>query len=137
MISVKAAPALLQLYDFSKSGSDIIYQYMGMFSVNTKSKRWTIGAFSYMLDAFRINSQIIFATSKTIDPRSLEQFTFAFDISKTTLYKSTAYCNQTKMEFILSNLQVDEERATTAIPLVPDTSAEKRARCNICLRKRI
>ena len=87
-----------------------------------------------MLDTIRVNSQIIFAMSKTIDPRKLEQFTFAFEL---ILYKSTACCDQPKNGIYLSNLQVNEERATTDIPLVPDTSAGKKARCNICLRKRI
>ena len=58
----KCFTALVKFCDFSKGGIGIVYQHMGMFSVNTK--RWTINAFSYMLDTIRVNSQAIFAMSK-------------------------------------------------------------------------
>ena len=53
----------------------------------------------------------------------------------TILYIRTAYCNQTKIKkFILSDLQVDENRATTYILPVPYAFAGNRARCNICMK---
>ena len=46
----KSKPALYKLYDFSKGGTDIIDQKMGFYSYKSKSKRWTMNAFSYVLD---------------------------------------------------------------------------------------
>ena len=75
----KCKPTWLKFYDFSKGVTGIIYRIM-TFSVYTKSKLWTISAFSYTLDTIRVNSQIIFAMSKTIDPRKLKHFAFAFEL---------------------------------------------------------
>ena len=51
----KCKPALLKFSDISKGGTDI-YQRMGIFSVNIKSKRWAISAFSCMLNTIPVNS---------------------------------------------------------------------------------
>ena len=136
----KHKPALLKFYDFSKGGTDIIDQRMGMYSVNTKSKRWMVSGFSYILDTIRVNSQTVFAMSKKNDPRKLESFTFAFELVRQliiphiiTRKNSTVglpIVIKQKMEFILG----DEDIATSSIFPVPETSAGKRIRCNICLR---
>ena len=43
----------------------------------------------------------------------------------------TAYCNK---KIILSNVQVDEKRATFSIPPVPDTSTGNKAWFNFSLK---
>ena len=44
----KSKPTIYKLYDFSKGGIDIIDQRMGFYSCKSKSKRWTMNAFSYV-----------------------------------------------------------------------------------------
>ena len=80
----KCKPALLNFFNVSKGGTDI-YRRMGKFSINTKSKQWTIKA---------VNSQAIAAMSKTIDQKKTGVIYICPRISKKTL--RTAYCNQTK-----------------------------------------
>ena len=50
-------PAIGKQYDFTKGGTDIVHQKMEYISVKPKSLRWTISAFSYILDTARVNSQ--------------------------------------------------------------------------------
>ena len=65
----KAKPAVLKFYDFSKGGTDIVDQRIGSYTVNSKSKRWTMTVFSYILDTARINSQSLFFIKEGKDPR--------------------------------------------------------------------
>ena len=46
----KNKPAIYKLYDFSKDETDIIGQKMGFNSCKLKSKRWSMNAFSYVLN---------------------------------------------------------------------------------------
>lgn len=57
----KKKPALYKLYDFTKGGADIIDQKMNTYTVKPKSNKWTIVAFSYLLDTIRVNSQTVYA----------------------------------------------------------------------------
>ena len=52
----KKKPALYKLYDFTEGGTDVVDQKVGAYSVKLKSKRWTIAAFSYILDTVRVNA---------------------------------------------------------------------------------
>lgn len=49
----KDKPSILKFYDFSKGGTDVVDQRIGSYSVNTKSKRWSMTAFAYILDNAR------------------------------------------------------------------------------------
>ena len=56
----KSKPAIYKLYDFSKGGTDILIdQRMGFYSCKSKSKRWTMNAFSYVVDTCRVNASTI------------------------------------------------------------------------------
>ena len=57
-----------KLYDFTKGGTDIIDQKMGFYTTKSKSHKWTITAFSYVLDMARVNASTIFALNKRISP---------------------------------------------------------------------
>jgi hypothetical protein len=78
----KHKPALLKFYDFSKGGTDIVDQRIGFYSVSTKSKRWTMAAFSYMLDTMRVNAQTIFSMNNGVHPRKTKSFEFGMEIVK-------------------------------------------------------
>ena len=62
---------------FTKGGTDIIDQRMGFYSTKTKSRRWTMTGFSYVLDMARVNASTIFAMNKGVDPPTkLDSFNF-------------------------------------------------------------
>ena len=46
----KKKPAIIKFYDFTKRGTYIIDQRMGYYTCKTKSRKWTVSAFSYLLD---------------------------------------------------------------------------------------
>lgn len=46
----KNKPVLLKLYDFTKGGTDIVDQIIGAYSVDSRSKHWTLSSFSYLSD---------------------------------------------------------------------------------------
>ena len=41
-------PAILKLYDFTKGGTDVVEQKIGTYTVKSKSRKWTLVAFSYL-----------------------------------------------------------------------------------------
>ena len=44
----KRKPAILKLYDFTKGGTDVVDQKLGTYTVKSKSRKWTLVAFSYL-----------------------------------------------------------------------------------------
>ena len=57
----KQKPVLYKLYDFTKGGTDIVDQKMGTYTVKSKSRKWIMVAFSYLLDTIRVNACTILA----------------------------------------------------------------------------
>ena len=55
----KSKPAIRKFYDFTKSGIDIVGQIMGKHTVKPKSSKWTIAAFSYLLDVACVNASAL------------------------------------------------------------------------------
>lgn len=78
----KVKPAILKLYDHTKGGTDIIDQRIGSYTVKTKSKRWTIAAFAYVIDTARVNAGTLYAMKHDTNPRSLNSFQFGLDLAK-------------------------------------------------------
>ena len=64
----KSKLGIYKLYDFSKGGTDIIDQTMGFYSCKLKSKRWTMNAFSYVLDTCRVNASTKYAMNNDLQP---------------------------------------------------------------------
>ena len=77
----KSKPAIYKLYDFSKDGTDIIDQRMGFYSCKSKSKRWTMNAFSYVLDTCRVNASTIYAMNNDLQPRNKKSVDFEFELA--------------------------------------------------------
>ena len=77
---VKPKPALYKLYDYTKGGTDIVDQKISFYSCKPKSRKWTIVAFSYLMDTCRVNASTIMALNNGIDPRKLNSFNFGFDL---------------------------------------------------------
>ena len=76
----KSKPAIYELYDFSKGGANIIEEKMGFYSCKSKSKRWTMNAFSYVLDTCRVNASMIDAINNDLQPRSIKFVDFGFEL---------------------------------------------------------
>ena len=72
--------AILNFYDFTKGGTDIVDQQIGFYSVNTKSRRSPTNLFSYILDTMRVNTQTIFSLNKGDDPRKTNSFEFCWEL---------------------------------------------------------
>ena len=60
-------------------------QRIGSYTVKTKSKRWTVAAFVYILGTARVNSGTIYALKKGSDPRKLNSFQFGLDIARSLI----------------------------------------------------
>ena len=75
-------PALLKLYDYTKSGTDIMDQRMARrkYSSKAKSNRWTMVGFSYLLDTAWINVQTIWSLNNGLDPRRANSFNFGINV---------------------------------------------------------
>ena len=77
----KKKPAIYKLYDFTKGGTDIMDYRIGKYTCKSKSKRWTLTAFSYILDVCRVNASTILSLNKNIDPRKQDSYEFGMDLA--------------------------------------------------------
>ena len=77
----KSKLAIYKLYDFSKGGTDIIDQRMGFYSCKSESKRWTMSAFSYVLDTCRVNASTLYAMNNDLQPRNIKFVEFGFELA--------------------------------------------------------
>ena len=74
---IKPKPALYKLYDFTKGGTEIVDQRMSFYSCKQKSRKWTIVAFSYLLNTCRVNASTIMALNTS--DKELQSFNFGLD----------------------------------------------------------
>ena len=77
----KKKPGIYKYYDYTKGGTDSMDYRMSANTVKTKSKRWTMSAFAYIMDTFRVNSQTILALSKGEDPRKSDSTDYAWNLA--------------------------------------------------------
>ena len=56
-------------------------QRLGSYTCKTKSKRWTMTVFSYILDVSRVNASTLLALDKRIDPRKQDSYDFGMDLA--------------------------------------------------------
>ena len=93
----------MKFYDFTKGGTDIIDQRMGNYSVNTKSRRWTMSAFSYILDTMRVNAQTMYAINHKEDVRPANSFGFGWELAL-QLVKPYILLRKNTIKIIPSNI---------------------------------
>ena len=74
-------PAIYKLYNFSKGGTGIIDQRLGFYSCKSKSKRWAMNAFSYVLDTCRVNASMIYAMNNDLQPQNIKSVDFGFELA--------------------------------------------------------
>ena len=76
----KKPPQIYKVHDFTKGGTDITDQRAQYYTCKVKSNRWTIAAFSYILDNSRINASAILALNKKDDPRKVNSLDFGWKL---------------------------------------------------------
>ena len=123
----KNKPALLKLYDFTKGGADIVNQIIGAYSVNSRSKRWTISSFSYLLDTARVNSQTLWSLANGKKHVNTNSFDFALQLADDLVRpfiekRSTGYLTQSCKNKIHNVLQSDDFTSFSATITPPPTS---------------
>ena len=78
----KEKPAAIQVYDFSKGGTDISDQRCGSFTSATKIGRWPRKMLGYILDVTRVNAQSVYCLNTGKDPRTgTDSFRFGWDLA--------------------------------------------------------
>jgi hypothetical protein len=75
-------PAIIELYNYIKGGTDIEDQCMGNYSTKMKSNKWTMNTFCYLLDTARVNSQSIYYKVKNESVRNSNSYKYAMDLAK-------------------------------------------------------
>ena len=77
----KFKPQMYKLYDFTKGGTDIIYQKMGTYTTKSKSRKWSRVAFSFLLDTIRVNSSTLIELNENHDPKLENNFNFGYELA--------------------------------------------------------
>ena len=74
----KSKPAIIKFYDYTKGGTDIVDQKMGKYSVKPKSSKWTVCAFSYILDITQVNAATLSRLNDNKSPKAHSNQFFLF-----------------------------------------------------------
>ena len=134
----KKKPAIYKLYDYTKGGTDIIDQRMGTYSCHTKSRRWTMAAFSYVLVTCRVNASTVFALNKGQDPRKQKSFNFVLDLASELILPQIKERRLTglqlpvicKVELTLRYKFSNSTSTSRSVKHLPKSSVRKR--CGVC-----
>ena len=85
---------LHKLYDFIEGGTDSFDQRMGLHTTKTKSRKWTLVMFAYMLDTARVNSSTIFPLNQGKDPIKEKSFEYTYQLVMKLVKPTTEMWNQ-------------------------------------------
>ena len=77
----------MNFYDFTKGGTDIVDQIMGKHTVKPKSSKWTIAAFSYILDVACVNASTLSRMNNQNKPmQRSKSFEFDWEIAVSLIH---------------------------------------------------
>ena len=134
----KRKPGIYKLYDFTKGGTDVVDQRIGFYSCRSKSRRWTVNSFSYVLDTCRVNAGTVYAMNNDLNPRSIKSLEFGLDLAMLLIRPHIECRSLTGLNFsVLRKIEIVlgqklEKYAKRSSGLFP-ASSEKRRRCADCL----
>ena len=77
----KQKPAIYKLYDYTKEGAAVVDQCMASYTCKAKCKRWTLPAFSYILDVSCINAATIMSLNKGNNSQQIDSHDFGMDLA--------------------------------------------------------
>ena len=91
--------------------------------MKTKSKRWTISAFAYVIDTARVNAGTLFSLKKNTDPRRLNSFLFGLDLARSLVLPLLQRRNRNglqknilkKMDMCLDSIKQHTSEDTVAV----------------------
>ena len=136
----KSKPALIKLYDFTKGGTDIVDQKMGFYSTKTKSRRWIVTAFSYLLDTIRVNACTVYGLNQKIDPKKVDSFNFIYAIGKALV---TPHIERRPRDGLTSVIRrkislftgKDDKMDTRNLPAAHEQFIPTKTRCSLCMEE--
>ena len=136
----KKKPAVFNLYDFTKGGTDQMDQRIGSYSTKTKSPKWTRVAFAYILDTARVNASTVFSLSFDLTTSDLDSYELLWDLAESLVLplaqirRSNGLSVKTRMTLSLLlgsgclPAGGSEEDASAASA----TAAGRKLRCHLC-----
>ena len=133
--------SIYKLYDYTKCGTDIIHQPIGTYSCHTKSRRWTVAAFAYVLDTCRVNASTIIALNKGHHSRKQKTFDFVLNLTLELILPQIKQRQLTgfqlpvirKMELTLG-YKFSNRTSTSQLSKHPPKSSVRK-RCGLCCTK--
>lgn len=116
-------PAIFKLYDFTKEGSNVMSQRIGMYTTNPKSQRWVSTAFSYLLDTIRVNSQTVYSMNSHIDLQQCNSFKYCWELANSLALPHIMRRNQNPLNFSI--------RAKINMFVKPDMTDHTHMECHV------
>ena len=78
----KCKPAIIKFYDFTKGGTYIVDQIMGKHTVKLMSSKWTIAAFSCIIDSACANASTLSRMDNQNKPtQRSKSFEFGWEVA--------------------------------------------------------
>lgn len=106
----KQRQSIYRFYELTKGGKDIVDQLNDFYTTRSKSKRWDILIFFYMLDTIRVNLKMLFCIKRKLDIKEEDTFSITYELVKSLVYPFleqqdlNGLCTETirKIDFILN-----------------------------------
>ena len=129
---------MYKIYDFTKSGIDILDQRVETYTCKVKTRKWTLVALSYVLDMARTNSQTVYKINN--EKTEVDSFEFGWELAK-SLVKNfmlerlqkgglTAYLKNTILRLIAEGNENQAIENTANQAPSPDNIPK---RCKTCI----
>ena len=131
----KSNPGIIKFYAFTKGGTDIVDQVMEKNTVKPKSSKWTIAAFSYILDVACVNASTLSRMNNQNKPtQRSKSFEFGWEMAMSLIRPQLQHrhmhsngLQKYTHQDIRNLLGIKVER--------PPSSPGKKRRCRTCLDK--
>jgi hypothetical protein len=133
-------PAIMKLYDYTKGGTDIVDQRIGSYTTNSKSGKWTLTAFSYMLDTARVNSQTLCALNCEEIPTKTNSFMYGMKLAKSLIHphierRNTLHLSSSIKNKIIDVLKAGQPNREEEQAAVHSQKSTTRKRCASCINE--
>ena len=132
----KSKPVIINFYDFTKGGTDIVDQIMGKHTVKPKSWRWTIAAFSYILEVACVNASTLSRMNNQNKPmqwsKSLE---FGWEIAMSLIRLQLQHRHMHSNGLQKYTQRGIRDLLGIQVEQPPSSNPGKKKRCRTCFNK--